>query len=98
MNLIKKKWVKTKNISYELLENKLKITNNSQHHGFLILPKIYKANNREKRIIFEGKNIKGIAPTLKLINRKKIVKAEFSLNTKNLLVLEQMKYYFIIKI
>ena len=96
MNLIEKNWLKTKNIELTTTKGKIKITNNSQHHGFLILPKVYKADNQEKRIVFEGKNIKGVAPTLKIINRKKVVKAEFNFNTKNILKLEQMKYYFIV--
>ena len=87
MNLIEKNWLKTKNIELTTTKGKIKITNNSQHHGFLILPKVYKADNQEKRIVFEGKNIKGVAPTLKIINRKKVVKAEFNFNTKNILKL-----------
>ena len=96
MNLIEKKWLKTKNINIEKLENKLKVSNSSQHHGFLILPKIYKVNGKEQQVIFKGKNIEGVAPTLKFINRKKVIKAEFNFNTKNIINLEQMKYYFII--
>ena len=51
MNLINKKLIKTKNINLIIDGKKLILENNSEKHGFVIIPKIYKYKKENYRIL-----------------------------------------------
>lgn len=97
MNLINKKWCKFGDFKIYHKNNKMIIENKSNKHGFLILPRLYKyKNNEEYRVIFKGTSIKGNAPTLKLINRKKTVQCVIEFNTESVMSYQNLKYYLLL--
>lgn len=95
MNLNKKIYIKNKNISTAYADNILTVRNISSKHGFLIVPKLYKSDKKEMRIVFKGKQITGNAPTVEIINRKKTIMYSFDFNTESKISTDNLKYYLI---
>lgn len=84
MNLLKKHKLikyKNKNINYFYKKGNLIIENNSDKHGFLILPKIQRLNNEKVCFEIEGKVIEGNSSLFCLMDFKKNIILETSLNT-----------------
>ena len=93
MNLIKNRLIKLGNITHKIVDGKLLVENCSDSNGFLVVPKLYKHDKKDKRLIFRGISINGDAPLVKIINRKKTVMFEFGFNTENIVSTEILKYF-----
>lgn len=97
MDLLKKNWIKKGNINYEITDNNIIVSNDTDQHGFLIYPHVFKNNKGSKIFInFWGETIFGNGCSLKLINRFKQDISVLSLNSKNIINEEHLKYYIII--
>lgn len=94
------KWLKYKNngIQYKKEDGKLIINNDTSSHGFLITTKLFKLNG-DIKITFKGKSKKGTAALLYLMDFKKNIVAEVSLNNESYITIpEKKKYLLAIKV
>lgn len=96
MHLVNSLWLKRGNLKVQHLNGKLKVKNLSSNNGFLILPRIFKNNGEKYNLIFEGKLIIGNAPTIKIVNKSKEIKAEVNLNTSNILEYDNLSIYIMV--
>lgn len=97
ISLIKnnKKWFKYKNrnakVSYN--NNNMIIKNDSNSMSLVYLPKIFKAREKNINIEFSGNVIEGSSAILVLINRKREVISEFTINSKTVIENPEFKYF-----
>lgn len=96
MNLINKKWLKKGSASVNYFDNKLIVKNSNNTHTLLIYPNIFKNTTDKATLFFNGKLIKGNAPVIKLLDRRKNIIGQFDFNTINSINLDLTKYYFIV--
>lgn len=95
MNLNSKKFIKTKNINTAYDKGILSVENNSDKHGFMIVPKLYKSNDKEMRLVFSGNLKSGNAPSIEILNRRKTIMFKFDFNTHNKILTDSLKYFII---
>lgn len=100
-NIVFSKWIKfkNKNFNIEREDNYLVIENNTSTHGFALLPKLNKAQKRYLKICFEGEALKGNSAVLCVMNMKREVLGEATLNSKELIdLVENDRYIVSVKI
>ena len=95
MNLINTKWIATGTVNSRCCEGKLFVKNTGTKHGFLIFPKLFKSDNKEKCVVFNGHQISGDAPYFEIINRRRTVMYKFDFNTVNKVATDNLKYFLI---
>ena len=98
MNLLNKKWIKYKNNNVKIhKENgRLIIENNSNRHGFVCCTHIFKKqDDYDVKLNFEGKVLNGEAALLTVLNRKREILAEGTLNSTTYITNQVFKYYII---
>ena len=98
MNLLNKKWIKYKNNNVKIhKENgRLIIENNSNRHGFVCCTHIFKKqDDYDVKLNFEGKVLNGEAALLTILNRKREILAEGTLNSTTYITNQVFKYYII---
>ena len=73
LNLLNKKWIKFKNKNVKIINKKgnIKIINDTDSHGFLVCPVIFK-NNSSIKLHFYGEIINGNGAILQILDFKKI--------------------------
>ena len=97
-NLINCFWknVKNKNVKIRKRNGKLIIENNSNRVAMICCSKLFKKKDNGIKIQFDGKISSGEAVVLELINRKKEIVAETTLNSTMLVGDAFFKYYLVV--
>lgn len=97
-NLIDCFWknVKNRNVKINKKNGKLIIENNSDRVAMICCSKLFKKNDNGIKIQFDGNIISGEAVVLELINRKKEIVAETTLNSTMLVGDAFFKYYLVV--
>lgn len=87
MNLLNKKWIKYKNKDIEIkrINGKMIISNKSKKHGFIVTPHFIDIKEKNVKITFEGKVIEGLSGTLNILDTKKKLLGDFSLNSSGMM-------------
>ncbi len=97
MNLLKKKWIKPKEIDIKYEEDNIILENKTNNNKFLIYPTIFHKNSKKEiSIKIEGDIIYGTGCTLKILNRHKEILGECGLNSVYANKYERLKYYIIV--
>ena len=97
-NLIECYWksVKNKDVKIKKENGKLVIENKSNRLGMVCCSRLFKKNDNGIKIQFNGSIISGEAVVLELINRRKEIVSETTLNSTMLVGDEFFKYYLIV--
>ena len=96
MKLTKRKWLLGK-AKIKAGKDGLHIINDSPVHTVLVYPRVFKSKPAGRvYCTFRGEIVKGNAPILKMIDRRKNVLNTCVLNSVNVLSTEDVRYYFII--
>ena len=101
MDLIKKNWIKYKNKKLKIKRdgNSIRITNDSDTHGFLVCPyMISDKKSKALKIAFYGDIIKGNGAILQILDFNKNILSETSFNAESCFTLPSNKCFFSIKI
>ncbi len=96
-NLINSYWksLKNKKVSVKKKNGKLIINNDSERVGIVVCTKLFKKNENGFKIDFNGKIIHGEAAVLELINKKRRVIGETTINSTMLIGDEFFRYYLV---
>ena len=96
-NLINSYWksLKNKKVSVKKKNGKLIINNDSDRVGIVVCTKLFKKNENGFKIDFNGKIIHGEAAVLELINKKRRVIGETTINSTMLIGDEFFRYYLV---
>lgn len=101
MNLLSRKFIKFKNsnvkVKYE--KNSIRIINDSDTHGFLILPHIFRGNKvKSAHVDFYGKIENGNGAVFEFLDFKRNILSEMSFNSSSSYLVNSDKFFGCIKI
>lgn len=92
MNLLDKVWINKKNVVITKKDDKLILKNDTNKIGFALCVKLFKKEGNLQSS-FVGKIIKGEAAVLELLNRRKEILSETTLNSKMMIDHKFFKYF-----
>lgn len=92
MNLLDKVWINKKNVVITKKDDKLILKNDTNKIGFALCLKLFKKEGNLQSS-FVGKIIKGEAAVLELLNRRKEILSETTLNSKMMIDHKFFKYF-----
>ena len=101
INGLKKKWIKFKNgnLNFRKENGALIVENNSDTHGFLIIPQLFKIKKQHTQVVFRGEVLSGNSVMFHAFNRKGEELGQVSFESEGLIYNEDCNYcLFAVKI
>ena len=94
MEVVNKKWLayKNKKVKLKKVDGKLRIANNSDKDALIYSLKVIKKKNESIQLSFSGKIIEGEAAIFELINRRREVLSETTINSRMFFTRNDVKY------
>lgn len=87
MDVLKKKWIKFKNrdIAVYKENGKLVVENNSNVHGFLLIPQLFNVKKQYTHVVFRGKVLSGNSVMFHAFNRNREELGQISFDSEGLI-------------